>query len=58
MIIGAARLLDRLGKCRSCRCGDYTIRQLTLHPGQAFRCYFCFDTARGVGGFRIRDRVS
>lgn len=45
-VIGEARLLDRPGKCRSCGDGAYSVRQLNLHPDQAFRCYMCYDRTK------------
>ena len=33
--------------CRSCLTTRYTWRELHVSPGQAGRCYRCFDAARG-----------
>lgn len=51
VVISGERFLDRKGTCRSCGTRDYTVRELTLHEGQAFRCYWCFDKERGVNRF-------
>jgi hypothetical protein len=40
-------LLDAQGVCRDCGSTAYTRHELTLHEGQNFRCYRCFDIARG-----------
>lgn len=40
------RFLNLSGTCRQCGSTAYTVRELTLHPGQQFRCYSCFDRAR------------
>jgi hypothetical protein len=43
-------LLRAMGICRRCGSTAYTRRELNLHPGQNWRCYICFDRARGFSG--------